>query len=274
MDEPAFYANDTFYDEGEVTLKFNKGFSESKGYQAKPHISLAAKLVKLSHHRAPPNVESHHNFKSRSRSHNKYFAGKPNHLITLEDRLNDTFYHDFTAHHDDQEMEDMLDKLAYNEVSESLVVSELRRCHPLFRRLSYKGASMIFRQGSFVRLRNGQTICHEGEDECACIVLSGRIVVYTECGDVLGVVSSGESVGEEVFVLPQRSYRLFATNTRQETNVSDGTTYLLSIDCSSMQQLKEWLVLYGHKSDYLALMVMFENSFRKKQRRRKVLDCR
>jgi len=57
---------------------------------------------------------------------------------------------------------------------------------------------------------------------------------------------------------------------RLETCVSDGISYLLAIEINTIKALKEWLIVYGYRNDYLLLMDVFENSFRRKQRRRMI----
>jgi CRP-like cAMP-binding protein len=124
---------------------------------------------------------------------------------------------------------------------------------------------VIFNHGSLVQLNSNQVLYKEGAGDClAYVILCGKLVVYTH-GDALCVIGAGESVGEEAFMSSQWNYR-------RESCVSDGVSYLLAIDGNSIEKIEEQLVIYGYQHDYLALMKLFEDSFRRKQRRRKLLS--
>ena len=82
------------------------------------------------------------------------------------------------------------------------MVSDIRRRHPLFSHLTFKGSSIIFRQCSILRLRPSQILFKEGQrDRGIYIILEGRLALRTKDGGVLGVLGIGESAGEEAFLL-------------------------------------------------------------------------
>jgi len=159
-----------------------------------------------------------------------------------------------------------LNRFTFNEISESSVIADLRLYHPLFKELNFKSSSIIFHNGSLIQLNDTQVLYKEGAGDCLVyIVLCGRLIVYTQYGDVLSVVRAGECVGEEAFMSSQWNYR-------KESCVSDGVSYLLAIDSNSMKEIKEQFVIYGYQHNYLVLMRILEDSFRRKQRRRKLLS--
>lgn len=91
-----------------------------------------------------------------------------------------------------------INRYLLNASSESTVVSDIRRYHPLFKRFTFQGSLMIFRQCTIVRLKSSQILFKEGQrDRIAYIVLYGKLVIRTMEDGVLGVAGSGESVGEE-----------------------------------------------------------------------------
>eukprot|EP00826_Nyctotherus_ovalis_P051875 TRINITY_DN6510_c0_g1_i2.p1 TRINITY_DN6510_c0_g1~~TRINITY_DN6510_c0_g1_i2.p1 ORF type:complete len:105 (-),score=28.71 TRINITY_DN6510_c0_g1_i2:308-622(-) len=87
-------------------------------------------------------------------------------------------------------------------------ISELRNYHPLFMKLTYKGAGIVFRHGDIVDLKSYQILFKEGMAESAVfVVLYGRAIVRTAKGGVLGLVGIGESVGEEAMFMPKYEFR-------------------------------------------------------------------
>ena len=101
-----------------------------------------------------------------------------------------------------------MDEFLLNTASESAVVSEIRNYHPFFRKLTYQSSAAIFQQSSIVCLKPSQVLFKEGESEYNLhIILCGRIIIYANDQDTLGIVAPGESVGEEAFISSDYSFR-------------------------------------------------------------------
>lgn len=94
-----------------------------------------------------------------------------------------------------------VNRFLINASSESTVVSDIRRYHPLFRRLTFQGSVMIFRQCAIVRLGPSQLLFKEAQRELfVYLILYGKLMLRTVDDGVLGVAGPGESVGEEAFL--------------------------------------------------------------------------
>ena len=97
-----------------------------------------------------------------------------------------------------------------NEISETSVISEIHKYHPLFRLMIVQSVDLTFQSASILCLKPSQILFKEGSRETLIyIILYGKIVIRTMDQGVLGVVGPGESVGEESFLTINYKYRYF-----------------------------------------------------------------
>eukprot|EP00826_Nyctotherus_ovalis_P053318 TRINITY_DN6908_c0_g1_i2.p2 TRINITY_DN6908_c0_g1~~TRINITY_DN6908_c0_g1_i2.p2 ORF type:complete len:105 (-),score=8.23 TRINITY_DN6908_c0_g1_i2:248-562(-) len=101
-----------------------------------------------------------------------------------------------------------VNKLLLNETTESAVIAEVKRHHPLFKRLTYQATEMIFQRGVIARLKSAQILFREGtQDLMVYIILCGKIIVRSNDQGILCIAGPGESVGEESFLVINHKYR-------------------------------------------------------------------
>ncbi len=89
-------------------------------------------------------------------------------------------------------------------------------------------------------------------------MLYGKLIVRTVDEGTLGVVAAGDSVGEDA---------LFATEyyVREETCVAEAKSCVLVFERTKLEDLKNWLMSIGLKSDYLLLVSIFRKCYDKKK---------
>jgi len=139
------------------------------------------------------------------------------------------------------------------------VVSELRKCHPLFMKLTFKGAGIILNQGIITELKSYQILFKEGFAESVVfIVLYGRAVLRKSKDGVLGLVGVGDSIGEEAILMPKYRFRL-------ESCVGEGNSCLLEFDRNKIGELKVNLNSLRLKADYNIFISLLKRSFNRKQ---------
>jgi len=87
-----------------------------------------------------------------------------------------------------------------------VVISDLRRYHPVFKKLSYQGARMVLTNGKILSLKVFQVLYEEGERESNIyLILYGKLTL--RANEILGVINSFESIGEESLFIPNYQYR-------------------------------------------------------------------
>ena len=101
-----------------------------------------------------------------------------------------------------------LKKYQATTLSESSLISDLRRSLPIFQRLTFQSSLHLFRKSSLVELEPLQPLYNEGsKDHIAYVVLYGKLVLVNSEDGVLGVLGPGESVGEEAVLCEEFSAR-------------------------------------------------------------------
>jgi len=102
----------------------------------------------------------------------------------------------------------VIKKYLNNKCSNTLLTSTIRKNHSIFRKISLQGTRIILRQAKLIKLKPSQLLYKEGYDERVCyIVLYGRVVVLVVDEGILGIMSSGESIGEECLLIPSYNCR-------------------------------------------------------------------
>ena len=140
--------------------------------------------------------------KNRSKSTNRYY--KKFYHPKTEDGLASiiqVLVDNRIQRQNDTEIVNSINRYLLNSSSESSIVSDIRRYHPLFRKLTFQGSVMIFRQCTLVQLQPSQILYKEGQRELfVYAILYGKLVLRAIEDGVLGVAGPGESVGEEAFL--------------------------------------------------------------------------
>jgi CRP-like cAMP-binding protein len=81
-------------------------------------------------------------------------------------------------------------------MQESFCLQQLKSCD-LFRELSEKELLILYASMVEVHIKEGETLCSQGEiSDSMYILLSGRLLVKTVDGKVVGQISRGQTVGE------------------------------------------------------------------------------
>jgi len=102
----------------------------------------------------------------------------------------------------------IVDELQITNNTDISIISELRRYHPLFEKLTFQGTRIVLKEGKFIKLKPAQVLFKEGnKEEIAYFIMYGKIVVRTMEEGTLGVASPGDSVGEEIALVPEYRYR-------------------------------------------------------------------
>ena len=95
-----------------------------------------------------------------------------------------------------------IDKYACKSIGESNIISTIRRYHPIFKRLSFQGAKMVFTHGKLKNLKAQQLVYNEGLKESMLYLIAyGRIVIRTGSDGILGIINSSDSIGEEALFM-------------------------------------------------------------------------
>jgi hypothetical protein len=98
-------------------------------------------------------------------------------------------------------MKSCIEKLALNIMSEAAAVSEIRKCHPLFKHLSLQGSRMLFRHGKLFFFKPLQVLFKEhAKQNILAVPLYGRVILRGS-NDVPAFVDSSKSLGEETFFM-------------------------------------------------------------------------
>jgi CRP-like cAMP-binding protein len=106
-----------------------------------------------------------------------------------------------------------INKWVTNKGFEATAISDIRRCHPFFRKLTYQGSRIFFHQGKLIKLKPSETLFLENSKaSSAYIVLCGRITMKTVEEGTLGVIATGDTVGEEVLLIPEYQFRYTSIN--------------------------------------------------------------
>jgi len=101
-----------------------------------------------------------------------------------------------------------INKWMSNKGFETTAISDIRKCHPFFRKITYQGSRIFFQQGKLIKLKPTETLFLENaKASSAYIVLCGRIIMKTVEEGTLGVITTGETVGEEVLLVPECQFR-------------------------------------------------------------------
>lgn len=152
-----------------------------------------------------------------------------------------------------------LDSFAYNENSEAMMMSEIRRYHPLFKKLSFQAARMLFRYGKILKLQPAQKLSKEGTQEKKMhIILYGRILIKAnDC--IIGVADYNETIGEESFLT-----NIISDNIDKNA-ISEGKAGVLSFDKGEIEELKIRFLALELKADYIQVKMFFKKSYGNKE---------
>ena len=106
-----------------------------------------------------------------------------------------------------------INKLINNPPLFQSMLTNIRKHHPLFMKLTFRGAKIILKQGNILRLDPLQILFKDGSmDTTLFIMLYGKVVLRTIDDGIVGVVGIGESIGEETILMPNYQYRQFIYN--------------------------------------------------------------
>ena len=78
------------------------------------------------------------------------------------------------------------------------MISDIRRYHPFFRKLTFQGAGMLFKHGKVHNLNASQILYKEGSKGTSIyIILCGKVMLHNEERGLLEVSTPDQSIGEE-----------------------------------------------------------------------------
>lgn len=101
-----------------------------------------------------------------------------------------------------------MNKWMANKGYEATAISDIRRCHPFFRKLTFQGSRIFFHQGKIVKLKPAETLFLENDRaDSAYIILCGRLVLRAAEEGTLRLATAGETVGEEALLMSESQLR-------------------------------------------------------------------